>query len=201
LKLIEDTPGYAVRIVRQPEVEDRVRRVESLSTRGEVATGSGQEKPKQKGGFAPVKSEHFRAYSKISRFFGITLILYYRVDSSNFSQKAHSKQKPPKMRCHPALMGNPGVQTKTPNFPRSHPSRRSHIPRMIIGVPKEIKAQEHRVALLPSAAYLLTKRGHQVLVEKSAGVGSGYPDEEYVNAGRGIGREARRSLRARPTSS
>ena len=50
---------------------------------------------------------------------------------------------------------------------------------MIIGVPKEIKKQEHRVALLPSAAYQLTKRGHQVLVQRSAGVGSGFGDEEY----------------------
>jgi alanine dehydrogenase len=54
---------------------------------------------------------------------------------------------------------------------------------MIIGVPKEIKAQENRVALLPSAAYQLTKRGHEVIVEKSAGTGSGYADEEYVAAG------------------
>lgn len=54
---------------------------------------------------------------------------------------------------------------------------------MIIGVPKEIKAQENRVALLPSAAYQLIKRGHQVLVERNAGTGSGYPDEEYVRAG------------------
>jgi alanine dehydrogenase len=54
---------------------------------------------------------------------------------------------------------------------------------MIIGVPKEIKEQEHRVALLPSAAYQLVKRGHQVLVERNAGVGSGYPDAEYEAAG------------------
>src|ERR1700761_4258545 len=54
---------------------------------------------------------------------------------------------------------------------------------MIVGVPKEIKAQENRVGLLPSAAYQLIKRGHTVLVEKSAGVGSGYPDAEYVQAG------------------
>src|SRR6266704_1529063 len=54
---------------------------------------------------------------------------------------------------------------------------------MIIGVPKEIKEQERRIALVPSAAELLTKRGHTVLVEKNAGVGSGYPDEEYVKAG------------------
>ena len=54
---------------------------------------------------------------------------------------------------------------------------------MIVGVPKEIKEQEQRVALLPSAAQQLTKRGHSVLVEKGAGVGSGYPDDEYVKAG------------------
>src|SRR5712671_6968355 len=54
---------------------------------------------------------------------------------------------------------------------------------MIIGVPKEIKEQEQRVALLPSATQQLTKRGHSVLAEKGAGVGSGYPDEEYRKAG------------------
>jgi alanine dehydrogenase len=54
---------------------------------------------------------------------------------------------------------------------------------MIIGVPKEIKTQEARVALLPSAAYQLIQRGHQVIVEKNAGVGSGYPDQEYEHAG------------------
>ncbi|MGI8821482.1 MAG: alanine dehydrogenase [Chthoniobacterales bacterium] len=54
---------------------------------------------------------------------------------------------------------------------------------MIIGVPKEIKEQEHRVALLPSTATTLTRRGHTVLAQKGAGVGSGYPDEAYVKAG------------------
>src|SRR5215468_8150950 len=54
---------------------------------------------------------------------------------------------------------------------------------MIIGVPKEIKEQEYRVALLPSAAYQLIKRGHQVLVERNAGFGSGYPDSDYAQAG------------------
>jgi alanine dehydrogenase len=54
---------------------------------------------------------------------------------------------------------------------------------MIIGIPKEIKQQEHRVSLLPSAAYQLRKRGHSVLVEKGAGVGTGYPDEDYITAG------------------
>ena len=54
---------------------------------------------------------------------------------------------------------------------------------MIIGVPKEIKTQEYRVALLPSAAYQLIKRGHQVVVERGAGAGAGYPDAEYERAG------------------
>lgn len=54
---------------------------------------------------------------------------------------------------------------------------------MIIGAPKEIKEQEQRIALVPSAAEQLTKRGHTVLIEKNGGVGSGYPDEEYRRAG------------------
>ncbi len=54
---------------------------------------------------------------------------------------------------------------------------------MIVGVPKEIKEQEQRVALLPSGAEQLVKQGHSVLVEKNAGLGSGYPDEEYSKAG------------------
>ncbi|MEK0449334.1 MAG: alanine dehydrogenase [Verrucomicrobiota bacterium] len=54
---------------------------------------------------------------------------------------------------------------------------------MKIGAPKEIKAQENRVALLPSAAYQLVRRGHQVIVEAGAGAGSGFPDSEYVAAG------------------
>ena len=54
---------------------------------------------------------------------------------------------------------------------------------MIIGVPKEIKEDEYRVALLPSAAYQLVKRGHQVLVERGAGAGAGYPDADYEQAG------------------
>jgi len=54
---------------------------------------------------------------------------------------------------------------------------------MIIGVPREIKEQEYRVALLPSGAYQLIKRGHQVIVENGAGVGAGFPDAEYEHAG------------------
>jgi len=54
---------------------------------------------------------------------------------------------------------------------------------MTNGVPREIKGQEYRVALLPSAAYQLIKRGHQVVVERGAGAGAGYPDADYAQAG------------------
>ncbi|MEP6936715.1 MAG: alanine dehydrogenase [Chthoniobacterales bacterium] len=54
---------------------------------------------------------------------------------------------------------------------------------MIIGVPKEIKEQENRVGLLPFTAASLTRRGHSVLVQRGAGVGSGYTDEAYAAAG------------------
>ena len=54
---------------------------------------------------------------------------------------------------------------------------------MIIGVPREIKDQEFRVALLPSAAYQLVQRGHKVVVERNAGTGAGFADAEYEKAG------------------
>ncbi|MCR9015482.1 alanine dehydrogenase [Aquiflexum gelatinilyticum] len=54
---------------------------------------------------------------------------------------------------------------------------------MIIGTPKEIKNNENRVALTPAGAKELVKRGHQVFVQHTAGIGSGFSDEEYVSAG------------------
>ena len=54
---------------------------------------------------------------------------------------------------------------------------------MKIGVPKEIKANENRVALTPSGAKTLVEAGHSVLVQTGAGTGSGFPDEEYARAG------------------
>ncbi|MFQ5881257.1 MAG: alanine dehydrogenase [Candidatus Methylomirabilales bacterium] len=54
---------------------------------------------------------------------------------------------------------------------------------MIIGVPKEIKEQEHRVAMIPAGVQALTARGHQVLVERGAGRGAGTEDEAYAMAG------------------
>ncbi|MEM9444324.1 MAG: alanine dehydrogenase [Verrucomicrobiota bacterium] len=54
---------------------------------------------------------------------------------------------------------------------------------MIIGIPKEIKELESRVALIPSGVYQLVKLGHTVLIEKDAGLGSGFANEEYEAAG------------------
>ncbi len=54
---------------------------------------------------------------------------------------------------------------------------------MIIGIPKERKIQEYRVALTPQAVRVLVERGHKVFVEKEAGAGSGIPDSEYKKAG------------------
>jgi alanine dehydrogenase len=62
---------------------------------------------------------------------------------------------------------------------------------MIIGVPKEIKEQEQRVGLLPSVTRELTRHGHSVLVEMDAGLGSGYPDQDYVKAGAEIVEQAK----------
>ena len=54
---------------------------------------------------------------------------------------------------------------------------------MIIGVPKEIKDKENRVALTPGGAHLLVQSGHRVLVERGAGAGSGFTDDEYAQSG------------------
>jgi alanine dehydrogenase len=54
---------------------------------------------------------------------------------------------------------------------------------MIIGVPKEIKNNENRVALTPAGAKELTKLGHKVYVQQHAGEGSGFPDAQYETAG------------------
>jgi alanine dehydrogenase len=54
---------------------------------------------------------------------------------------------------------------------------------MIIGVPKEVKSDEYRVGLLPVGAQMLIRDGHTVLVEKDAGLESGYPDADYIREG------------------
>lgn len=54
---------------------------------------------------------------------------------------------------------------------------------MIIGVPKEIKNWENRVALTPAGAKTLVDNSHEVYIQQSAGIGSGFSDEEYIEAG------------------
>lgn len=54
---------------------------------------------------------------------------------------------------------------------------------MIVGVPKEVKVREYRVGMVPAGVRTLTARGHKVLVQKGAGLGSYIGDEEYVAAG------------------
>ena len=54
---------------------------------------------------------------------------------------------------------------------------------MTIGVPKEIKIQEHRVSVIPSATAELVHRGHRVVVQTGAGDGASYPDALYEAVG------------------
>ena len=62
---------------------------------------------------------------------------------------------------------------------------------MIVGVPKEIKAREARVGLVPNSVAELTGRGHKVLVETNAGVGIGADDNVYRAAGAEIATDAK----------
>ena len=57
---------------------------------------------------------------------------------------------------------------------------------MIIGIPKEIKNNENRVALTPAGVTELLKRGHEVHVQSTAGEGSGFTDDSYKEAGANI---------------
>jgi len=61
---------------------------------------------------------------------------------------------------------------------------------MKIGVPKEIKDNEYRVALTPGSVGMLVRAGSDVLVQSGAGEGSGFPDEEYLSAGATLSAEA-----------
>ncbi len=54
---------------------------------------------------------------------------------------------------------------------------------MIVGVPKEIKKDEYRIAMLPVGVHELRNHGHEVLIQKSAGLGSGLTDEQYAAEG------------------
>src|SRR5215212_2682466 len=61
---------------------------------------------------------------------------------------------------------------------------------MKIGVPKEIKTNENRIALVPAGAETLIGAGHSVLVEVGGGIGSGFPDEAYTAVGAKIAPDA-----------
>jgi alanine dehydrogenase len=61
---------------------------------------------------------------------------------------------------------------------------------MKIGVPKEIKTNENRIALVPAGAEAMVSAGHSVLIEAGAGVGSGFSDEDYTSVGAKIGKDA-----------
>lgn len=61
---------------------------------------------------------------------------------------------------------------------------------MTIGVPKEIKNNENRVALTPAGTQELVKRGHTVFIQTTAGAGSGFSDDEYAKAGATLARDA-----------
>ncbi len=54
---------------------------------------------------------------------------------------------------------------------------------MRIGIPRELKNHEYRVAITPAGVHELVGRGHRVLVEAGAGVGSSFPDDDYRAAG------------------
>ena len=54
---------------------------------------------------------------------------------------------------------------------------------MLIGIQKEIKSNENRVSMVPAGVEALAANGHTVVVERGAGVGSGFGDEAYVGAG------------------
>mgnify|MGYP001319541243 FL=1 len=58
-----------------------------------------------------------------------------------------------------------------------------YISLMLIGIPKEIKPQENRVGLTTQSVKNLVKEGHEVVVEKGAGNGSGFLDEDYTDSG------------------
>jgi alanine dehydrogenase len=82
------------------------------------------------------------------------------------------------------------LRANQPNY--SQESRQfSQGDKVLVGVPKEIKNNENRVAMTPAGVFELVNRGHQVLVETSAGVGSGFSNQDYLDAGAKIADSAK----------
>src|SRR5439155_16764435 len=65
----------------------------------------------------------------------------------------------------------------------NRPTPKNRGPVMIVGVPKEVKTDEYRVAMIPVGVEELTRAGHQVLIQSGAGQGSGISDEQYAMHG------------------
>src|SRR5690606_20907948 len=84
-----------------------------------------------------------------------------------------------------------GTQPRPRNFvrvaaqrrPATNIGRNTNGGKMQVGVPAEIKDNEFRVAITPAGVHTLAQRGHDVAIEKSAGVGAGYLDDDYREAG------------------
>ena len=70
---------------------------------------------------------------------------------------------------------------------------------MKVGIPREVKNHEYRVAITPAGVHELVRNGHEVFVENDAGVGSSIPDDDYVAAGADDPADRRRRLGHRPT--
>src|SRR5690606_34538487 len=79
------------------------------------------------------------------------------------------------------LQAAPGGRAGAPHRRRGAAAGRGGL--MRVAVVREIKVDEHRVALTPDGAADLAAAGHEVLVERGAGAGSGFPDEAYAAAG------------------
>ena len=70
---------------------------------------------------------------------------------------------------------------------------------MKVGVPKEVKNHEYRVAITPAGVHELVQHGHDVVVQEDAGLGSSITDEEFVAAGATHPADRRRRVGAPPT--
>ena len=101
--------------------------------------------------------------------------------STSSSLPPPSRGTRPRTRARARLRGS---ATTSARWSRDSPAHSGIVPRLMrIGVAKEIKPQEYRVALTPAGARELVQRGHEVVVETDAGAGSQFPDAEYVAAG------------------
>src|SRR5690348_11310728 len=82
------------------------------------------------------------------------------------------------------LRGQRGMSGSAPLMPRkSNEAPQSGRTAMKVGIPREIKNHEYRVAITPAGVHELVRGGHQVLIEAGAGLGSAIPDEDFVTAG------------------